>query len=107
MLNNPGRYNRQVAIQIQPDVQDSYGQPVENWVDWKTVWAKIRPIRGREYYQAHQVSAEVTTELYMPFTKGITPVMRIKHCNRYFEILGVIDIDDMHQETMLMCKEVV
>ena len=49
------------------------------------------PIRGREWWEAQHENAEVTHRIKCRYTRGITPNMRIKYGNTFFDIQSVID----------------
>lgn len=93
-------------------VRDSYGAPVDNWVDVRTCWASMEPLSGREYFAAAQVQAEQVTRFRIRYPRlQIWPGMRIKYrdlvldADRYFNIQAVIDQNEMHVELVLMTTE--
>lgn len=93
-------------IQIQkPDTSRSTaGEPVKNWMNHAQVMADIYSINGREFFDAHQVNAEVTTKIVMRFKKGITPDMRVIHGTDIYKIIAVLNQENSRQATMLLCK---
>ena len=99
------RLNKRVTIQRIEKVPDSYGQPVETWVDVATVWAAIEPLRGREYFAAMSEHAEVTTRIRIRYRSDVDRTMRVVHGSTEFEILHIIHPDFARQELQLMCKE--
>lgn len=81
---------------------------VESWVDVVTVWAEVKDLRGKEFFQAQAVNAEVTAIIRIRYRTGITPVMRVKFGSRIFGITSPpIDPDGRRTELQLMCKELV
>ncbi|MDG1579320.1 phage head closure protein, partial [Bacillus cereus] len=42
---------------------------------------------------------------FMRFRKGIDSKMRVLYDDRLFEIKAVVDVDEQHQETCLVCEE--
>lgn len=81
------------------------GGEVKEWVPVATVWAAVEPIRGREFFAAHQVNAEVTTRIRIRYLPGVAPTMRVQFGNRTYDIRTVIDVDERHLELQLMCVE--
>lgn len=99
------RLNKRVTI-ISPDgPPDEYGEPTEGPVTVATVWAAIEPLRGREFFAAQAVNAEVTTRIRIRYRKGIDRTMVVKHQEHEFEIMYIIDPEFAHQELQLMCRE--
>jgi len=102
-----GKYNKRIALQIAQVVQDTYGQPIESWVDIAAVWANIITSGGREFYAAQKMNAETTAVIKMRYRAGMHTRFRIKYGNRYFEILSIADPEEHHESLLLSCKEVV
>ncbi|EOO28619.1 hypothetical protein IIU_05737 [Bacillus cereus VD133] len=85
---------------------DEEGNPIEKWEDVVTVWAAVKPLRGREFWQAASVNAENTIRVEIRYRKGITNNMRILYGNRLLDMNSVIDVEEKHRDMHLMCKEV-
>ncbi|MBD1373717.1 phage head closure protein [Hazenella sp. IB182357] len=97
---------RRVTIQKSTKIKNSEGAFTTVWTDVATIWAGIKPLRGREYFQAAAVQAENTVRFHIRYRKGIEPAMRILYDSRIFDIQSVIDVNERHKEIELMCKEV-
>jgi SPP1 family predicted phage head-tail adaptor len=105
---NPGKLRHKINIQQELVTQNSFGEPTQAWVNFLSgIYCSIEPIRGKEYFSADMVNAEVTTRIRMRYFAGIKSKMRIKFENRYYDIIDVIDILESHKELQLMCKEVI
>ena len=102
-----GELNKRVTIQYQAIARDSYGAETITWTDVDTVWAKIQPLRGREYFDAKQIQAEASIKISIRYRTGINPTMRLKYADRYFYILEMQNVDERGEELMMLCKEVV
>lgn len=102
-----GRMNRRITLQYQNgwDVDDE-GNATPQWDDFATVWANIRPLRGREYFEAAAVNAETTVKMLIRYRPGITPDMRVVYNGRIYNIQAVIDVYEGRRQLELMCKEV-
>lgn len=104
---NPGKLNKRITIQQKIASQtDEEGNPIEKWEDVVTVWAAVKPLRGREFWQAASVNAENTIRVEIRYRKGITNNMRILYGNRLLDINSVIDVEEKHCDIHLMCREV-
>ena len=100
-----GTLRHKVVIQQNTPTRDSYGAEVDNWIDYATVWASIEPARGREFWESQQVNAEITGKITIRYLAGITPKMRVKHGDRIFHIISVINTEERNRELQLMVKE--
>ncbi len=100
-------FRHRITLQELVTGQDEAGQPVQEWQDVATVWGAVEPLRGREYFAAAQVQAEVTTRIRIRYCRGIRPDMRVLYDGRLFDILSVIDPEERHRELQLMAREVI
>ena len=100
-----GKMRHRITIQQATTAADTYGQPIETWSTYAERWASIEPIRGREYWDAHQVNAEVTTRIRIRSLSGVTPKMRVSWNSQIFDIVSVIHVEQRNRETQLMCTE--
>jgi SPP1 family predicted phage head-tail adaptor len=102
-----GELNIQVTLQAKTAGQDSYGQPTPDvWSDIKSVWAKMVQTEASEFYYAQKTYSEITAVFKTHFLNGLNAMMRIKYGNRYFEIIGVDNIEQRNAILLIMAKEV-
>lgn len=71
----------------------------------KTVWARVEPLRGREYFEAQKINVENAFKITTRFHKGITPDMKIRFRDRLFEIQTLINPGEMNESLEMMCVE--
>lgn len=103
---NIGDLRQRVTIEGYVVSSDGYGGRPKSWVPVATVWAKVEPLRGREYFEAHQIKTEVTHRVIIRYRPDVTPEMRVKvGDNRYLLIESVIDIEERHRFLELICRE--
>jgi SPP1 family predicted phage head-tail adaptor len=103
---NPGKLRHRITIQQPSETKDEYKRPTTDWVDFATVWAAVEPLRGREYLLAQNTNTELSVRVRIRYLRGVTPGMRVKYGERFFDIQSVIDVDERHREMHLMCVEV-
>lgn len=101
-----GTLRHRIQIQTKTISEDSLKQQTESWTDVATVWARIEPLSGREYFQARQETAEVSVKVTMRYRNDIVPSMRLRFEDRIFEVLSVINPEERCILLLLMCKEV-
>ena len=105
---NPGRLKHKIDIQQELTTQNSFGEPTQTWVNFLSgLFCSIEPIRGKEYFASDQVNAEVSHRIRMRYIGGIHPKMRVKYCNRYFDIIDAINVLEANKKLELMCVEVI
>jgi SPP1 family predicted phage head-tail adaptor len=103
---NPALFRHRITFQEFSETTNENGFPVQGWTDVKTVWAMIKTLQGREYYEAATTQNENTVRFVIRYTSGINPDMRIKYKERTFEILSVINDDELNKTLTIMAKEV-
>lgn len=75
---NAGELDQRVTLQTATLTRDAVGGPVETWADTVIVWAKVKPLSGKQIAQAQQVSADVSKAVTIRYRTGITAAMRVK-----------------------------
>jgi len=104
-----GELRHRVAFKSDTPTQDDFGQPIESWTTYMTVWAAIEPLEGKELLLAQQVSAEVTIRVRIRYDSGntVSPEHRIYEGSRILEIVNVINPLERNEKLTLMCKEII
>ena len=100
-----GKLNRRIDILEFVVMRNEYGEEVGTWTKKESVWAKIEPISGTEYFKSQKPVAENTTTITIRYNKNISVLNRIKYQNKLYEIIGVSDDETLHTTTILNCKE--
>jgi SPP1 family predicted phage head-tail adaptor len=102
---NSGRMRHRITIQQSTQTQDSYGEPIDSWAEYATVWASVEPVQGRELWAQQQVQSEITIRIRIRYLSGVTSAMRVLFGSRVLSIEHVIDVKEQHKEMQLMCSE--
>ncbi|WP_373898828.1 phage head closure protein [Haloimpatiens sp. FM7315] len=68
------------------------GFEVEAWVDFKTVWAAVTNLHGREYFEAAAVKAENTVKFTIRYIPNIEPTMRVLFKGKQYNITSIDNI---------------
>lgn len=94
---NPGEFNRRIVIQNFTTATNENGFREEKWVDYKTRWAKVENLKGREYWAAKAVQSETTIEFTIRHMKELeakdsTKKYRIKFNETLFNITFIDNI---------------
>lgn len=93
-----GMLDRRITIESRVVTQSATGAAVETWSTFATIWASKRDLKGREYFEARQDQAEVTTEFTMHWLMGLTREMRIQYDGLIYDIQHIAEI---HRRTGL------
>jgi SPP1 family predicted phage head-tail adaptor len=107
-----GKLQNKIELQEKQTQKNPVGENTVNWVTFATVWARIRPLLGKEFFNAAQVQAEVTHKINIRFTektdaagRTLSPIHRVKLGDRVFDINSVLNANEADAEMVLMCKE--
>lgn len=87
-----GDLDRKIVIQTVTESRSGSGAVTDSWSAFATVWAKVRPLSGREYLAAAQINAEVDTEFTIRWLSGVTPKMRISYDGNIYDIEHIAEI---------------
>lgn len=94
-----------ITIQREETTADGAGGFSVAWVDFVKSDAAIKTSGSREVFFARQLQPASTHAVRLRYRPGITTAMRISYRGRVFQIRGVIDIGERHEELMLACEE--
>lgn len=102
-----GKLRHRITFQQLSNSKNEYGEPVEDWLDIKTVWAEIKPVSGKQFFAAKQINAEISHNVYIRYRNGLSPSMRIKFKERTFEILYIMNVNESNTLMQIYCKELI
>lgn len=74
------------------EIQDSYGEPVQDWVDVASIWGAIEPLSAREFIAAQSEQSKVTAKIIIRYRGNINAAMRVFHEAKgiYYNIEGIL-----------------
>ena len=102
----PGDFKHSIAIQVNTEGRDATGGMTESWATVETVWGNIRPMTGRELFEAQQVKAQVTHKVLMRKNTTVTPSHRLLlEDARILHIASVVDVGERGVLSQLLCTE--
>ena len=103
MINN-GRLRNRIDIYKKKTITTSIGSDKEVYAKVKSVYAEIRPLRGKEYLESVQLEHRISYKLTIRYT-DIDETDYILYQNKWFDIESVIDVENRHRDIELMCNE--
>lgn len=106
-----GELNKRVIIEQATEVQNANGEPIKTWSTYITRWASVKPLVGREAYNAAgqmdvgEISGKITLR-GDPETVVISAKMRVNFNGRIFDIKSPAVVPNEYgDEVILMVKE--
>ena len=104
-----GRFNKRINIMIWGEEENEIGQTVEKLTKFKTVWAEIHPLRGKEIIQADLIEARTNYKITCRYFKGLTQSMFIVFndtvSDKELSITSICDVDMKHRYYEIICME--
>ncbi len=87
-----GIMDRRIELQQKTVIQDTYGEEIETWKKKATIWAGKRDFRGKEFFAAQQLNAEVSGVFCIRYRPDITPDdHRIIYDGKTYDIKAVTE----------------
>lgn len=85
--------DRIIVIQTMASGQDpDSGEATETPSTFATVWASVVPWQGREFTEAGQLSAEISTRFHIRWIDGLKATMRVSYDSKIYEIVRIEEI---------------
>lgn len=98
-------YRHKISFLSRVKSRDEYGEPIDTWEIFKTVWASKEPLLGNEFFTAFTTDSKVEVKFNMRYIDGITNEMRIQHGAEIFEIIGPpINVKSLNRELLCYCR---
>ncbi len=101
-----GEMDQRITFQVGGEADNSLGERVKIWVNLAarpTVWAKVQPLRGREFFAASQAQQALDARISIYWRPDITPAMRLIWRGEPYDIVGEpINVDGGRHTLELM-----
>lgn len=100
------RLNHLILIEKKQHIKDAIGgETNDEWIEFIPAYAEIKPITGKEFLGASTNRNSVSHRVIIRYAPGILAEMKVKHKERYFNILAVRDFFEKTRWLELMCEE--
>jgi SPP1 family predicted phage head-tail adaptor len=100
-----GRLDKRITIRDFTSSQDAFGTPIQTWYDLATVWGSIEPMTGKEYWEGHKETSDVDTRIVIRYRRKLKPSQRLRYGAREYKIVSIVNPNEDHRYTHIMCKE--
>lgn len=94
---NPGRFRHRITFMHLIESMNEVGDDILIEEPFKTVWASMEPLKGREYIEAQKIQPEITYRIIIRYVEGITPDMTIEFKGRKFNIQSILNVDERNK----------
>lgn len=99
--------NLREKIQIQQKVEQSGPfPPLDEYEDYKKIWAEVRFLRGRNLYAAKAANVKTDVEFIIRHRTDLDETMRVVHNDRNYEIEGIVPLDNNSSYMMIRAYEI-
>lgn len=89
---NIGELKHKIEI-LRPVIEiNENGFEVQSYETYKTLWAKITNLHGKEYFEAASVQKEKTVKFTVRAVKGIDETMKIRFGSNIYDISFIDNI---------------
>lgn len=102
---NPGRLNKRITFCRYTESVNELKQTVQQLEPYKTVWASVEPLKGREYLEAQKVQPELTYRITTRYHRDIAPDMIIKYQGRELNIQNIVNPYERDEKLEIYCVE--
>ena len=89
---NPGELRHRITLQKFTTTVNENGFEEESWIDFKTVWASVSNLHGKEYFEAAAVQKENIVKFIIRYLPGINNSMKILFKGKSYNIIQIDNI---------------
>lgn len=100
-----GAFDQRIVIESDTPSRNAIGEEVSSWGTFATVWARVEPIRGNEFFAAAQMQDATDHRVTIRYRSDITRDMRIVWRGLNLDIVSIIDVGGKKENLELMCIE--
>lgn len=104
-MMNPGKLNRKITFQTKAEITGPF-PPLDDYEDCTSVWAECRFLRGRNFYAAKAANVKTDVEFIIRYRTDIDEKMRVKYSNKFYEIEGILPLDNNRMYMIVKAYEI-
>lgn len=106
VYTNPGDLTHYVEFQTRSEADDGILGNTQSFATEFSAWVAIWPLNARELLEAGKLEHNITHRVRMWYDSRVVPDMRIKHGDRYLDIISVINAQEADIRHDLLAREV-
>ena len=100
-----GKRRHRGILQSRVETRGAAGGYVTTWSTEATVWISIEPLSGSEYTAIQQTQNEASVRITMRYYSGLDETWRVVNGGRAYDIVAVLNDDDLNRDLTLMCLQ--
>lgn len=98
-----GRLDQRITLQTKSVTRAPNGEEVVTWTDVAVLWARVEPLRGKEWFAAAQVQSAVEYRVTLRWRSAVSRDQRVLWRGTALDIVSVIDVGAGQENLELMC----
>lgn len=102
-----GMLRHRITVQNSSVTVDAMGERDHSYSDGLSCWARVVPTKETELQDADQTKARITHKISVRYRTDITPTTRIKFGSRIFEVVQVLNRDELDEQLDIMALEII
>lgn len=105
-----GRLKQRLTIQTPTRTANGVGESIMTWTDTHNIWCDVRPVTARETQRSSQPIVDYDHVITCRYNRWLQSDYRLKwarqgQTTRYFNIKGIIDVEEKHREFEISASE--
>ncbi len=105
MSVNIGSYRNRIIFKKRNNEANGMGGFIVTWSEVCTIWGSFIQINAKESFYYKQIYPTAEFKIQCRYRPDLNSNMRIFYNNKYYDITGVIDKDNLHKELTILCEE--
>ena len=98
------KYRSRITLYKRAYTSNDMGGYVQTLVSIDTIWASFDNLSGKESLQYRQLYPTAQSKIKVRYRPDINPDFKVMYNKRYYNILSVVDIDNMQDELELIVE---
>lgn len=92
-----GKLRHNITWQKKNKTPDTGGGFTYTTDDFAITRAFIKPVSTNERFFAQRIESDITHKIYIRYRTDLNPAMRIKYGDRYFQVKGLMNIEEQNK----------
>lgn len=101
-----GKLNRRIQLQNDSVGQDTYGEDIQSFTTFATVWAELLSQKASEKFTGNQFAGFEATHWRIRYRADIDHLSRVVYDGKIYEVQGVMEGMGRKQEMILITKAI-
>jgi SPP1 family predicted phage head-tail adaptor len=100
-----GALRNVVSVEELTQSRGTMGQVVQDWAETRTFRARIVPVKGKELLENGKEVMKKPVRVYCRYPQELPTGCRLKYKSRIFDIVSVVNIDELNRELEILTEE--